>query len=443
VAKKIVFIGAGSMVFTRNLVRDLLTFPAFADATLALVDTNTVNLGLIKKAVERIIQDGNYPAKVIATTDRTQVLEGADGVLTTIAVGGPEATLVDIGIPEKYGIDTCVGDTRGPQGIFRYLRTIPVIMEIVKDLEKYCPNAIYLNYTNPMAMICRTVQELSSVVTTGLCHSVQGTAEMLARWIGAPMNEITYLCAGINHQAHYIQYQWNGKDAIPLIREKITSDPAIYNEEIVRNEMFLALGYYVTESSGHASEYCAWFRKRPELIEKYCHPGTGWNPGFSRMGYNIQKRIETAEDDRQQKMDEWLKEPFNLERGHEYASFIFNAIFGDGTIFEFNGNVRNFHLIDNLPYGSCVEVPVEASRAGLRSIHVGALPPQLAILNNINAQIEDLAVEAYITGDPQKVFHAVCYDPLTSAVLSLAEIRQMVDEMLLAGAAWLPFKHHC
>jgi alpha-galactosidase len=430
---KIVFIGAGSMVFTRNLVRDILSFPAFSgDTTLALVDTDPRNLEYSRAAAERIIREGHYGAKLIAGTRREEVLEGADGVLITIAVGGEEATLVDVGIPEKYGVSVCVGDTRGPQGIFRYLRTIPVIMEIVRDIEKYCPRAIVLNYTNPMAMICRTIQELSPVVTTGLCHSVQHTAEMLGSWIGAPQEEISYLCAGINHQAHYLSFRWKGEDAYPLIRDRILNDKAVYDSEKVRNELFLHLGYYVTESTVHNSEYNPWFRKRPDLIKRYLPEDS------TRTAERIRGWVAASAQKRKTEIDQWLAGPIDLTRGHEYAASIFNAVFGDGTIFEFNGNVRNFGLIDNLPPGACVESPVEASRAGLRSIHVGPLPPQLAILNNVNARIEDLAVEAYINRDREKVYYANYHDPLTSALLSLEEIRKMTDEMFAAGRDWLP-----
>ena len=257
--KKIAFIGAGSFGFTRGLVRDILTFPAFEDCTIALMDINEDRLKYIEKAVNKIVKAGNYPAKVIATTDRAEALDGADGVLITILQGGVQIWRNDIEIPKKYGVDINVGDTRGPSGIFRALRTIPVMLDICKDIEKYCPNAIVLNYTNPMAMLCRVMQGESKVNVTGLCHSVQGTAQMLARWIGAPMDEITYLCAGINHQAWYLEYKWNGKDAYPLIREAMSKEE-IYNEEQVRNEMFLHLDYYVTESSGHNSEYNAWPR---------------------------------------------------------------------------------------------------------------------------------------------------------------------------------------
>lgn len=438
---KIAFIGAGSFGFTRTLVRDILTFPALADSTIALMDIDPVRLASIKKAVDKIIRAGNYPAKVIATTDRVEALKDADGVVCTILAGGVNIWRYDIEIPKKYGVDINVGDTRGPAGIFRALRTIPVMLDICKDIERYCPDAIFLNYTNPMAMLCRAMQGQSKVQVTGLCHSVQGTAQMLAKWIGAPMEEITYLCAGINHQAFYLDYKWNGKDAYPLIRKAITEKPEIYNEEIVRNEMFLNLDYYVTESSGHNSEYNAWFRKRPDLIEKYCTHGTGWNPGH--YAYILNEYLD-REKTWQKEIDDWLAEDkVELERGHEYAAYIFNATIGDGSMFEFNGNVRNYGLIDNLPEGCCVEVPVLASKRGLDPIHVGPLPEQLAILVNTSARCEELAVEAAITGDPRKVFHAICFDPLTSSVLSLDEIKQMTDEMFEVNRQWLPqFKHN-
>jgi alpha-galactosidase len=435
-SKKITFIGAGSLGFTRNLVRDLLTFPSFQDAHISLMDIDEERLNYSKLMVEKIVKAGNYPAKVSATLNRQEALDGADAVIITILVGGVQIWRHDIEIPKKYGVDINVGDTRGPAGIFRALRTIPVMMDIAKDIEKYCPEAIVLNYTNPMAMLIRAVQTVSKIKIVGLCHSVQGTAEMLARWIGAPMNEITYFCAGINHQAWFLKYEWKGKDAYPLIREAILTRPEIYKEEIVRNEMFLHLGYYVTESSGHNSEYNPWFRKRQDLIEKYCLPGTGWNPG--EWGYILKEYLK-REDTWREEVKEWIeKEPINLERGHEYAAYILNAILGDGSIFEFNGNIRNFGLIDNLPYGACVEVPIIASKRGFDPIKVGNLPPQLALLNYINSSCEELAVEGSLEGDPKKIFYAVAYDPLTSAVLSLAEIKQMVKEMFEINKDYLP-----
>ena len=435
-SRKIAFIGAGSCGFTRSLVRDILSFPAFQDATIALMDIDPERLDAIYRACKRIAEEGKYPAKIVATTDRVEALTGADGVITTILQGGCDVWQHDILIPKKYGVDTNVGDTRGPSGIFRYLRTINPILEIAADIDRYCPNAVYLNYTNPMAMLCRTVQGVYPKLTTsGLCHSVQGTASMLAKWIGAKDEDITYTCAGINHQAFYTEFKWKGEDAYPLIRKAITEREEVYNEEIVRNEMFLALGYYVTESSGHNSEYNAWFRKRPDLIEKYCLPGTGWNPG--EYAY-ILKEYRNREHTWRDEIDKWFKEPLDLARGHEYAAYIFNAIFGDGEMFKFNGNVRNFGLIDNLPEGCCVEVPVLASKRGLEPIHVGKMPPQLALLSGTSAQIEELAVQGSLNGDREMIYQAICYDPLTAAVCSLREIRAMVDEMFEVNKDWLP-----
>ncbi len=436
---KITFIGAGSLGFTRGLARDILTFPLMKDATLTLMDIDAERLEFAQKAVQRIVDLGKYPAKVEATMDRASALKGADAVMCTILVGGTDVWQYDITIPKKYGVDTNIGDTRGPSGVFRALRTIPVMLSIVKDMEKYCPDAILLNYTNPMAMLCRAMQRESFIKLTGLCHSVQGTAMMLAHWIGAPYNEITYTCAGINHQAWYIKFEWNGKDAYPLIK-KAVEKPEIYNEEIVRNEMFKHLGYYVTESSGHNSEYNWWFRKRPDLIEKYCTHGTGWNPG--EYAY-ILKHYQAREDTWKDEVKKWLdsEAPINLDRGHEYAAYIINARLG-GEIFQFNGNVPNTKLITNLPDGACVEVPVFVDKGGFHPVHVGALPPQCVALNHINVMVEEMTVEGSLTGDPTMIFHAIAYDPLTSAVLSLAEIKDMVNEMFQQNKDYLPqFKH--
>lgn len=434
--KKIAFIGAGSLEFTRRLVRDILSFPSLSDSTIALMDVNDDRLSFAKTAVERIVRQGNYPTKVTATTDRAKALDGADAVLCTILAGGVEVWRHDVEIPKKFGVDINVGDTRGPAGVFRALRTIPVMLDIVRDIEKHAPKAFFLNYTNPMPMLMRAVQTESRVRSVGLCHSVQGTAEMLARWIGAPMEEITYQSAGINHQAWYLRFLWKGEDAYPLIRKAIAK-PEIYNEEQVRNEMFLHLDYYVTESSGHNSEYVAWFRKRADLIEKYCTHGTGWNPGT--YAYILNEYL-TTERTWMEETKKWLakNEPIDLKPSKEYASKILNAVIGDGALFEFNGNIRNSGLINNLPEGACVEVPILASPFGFEPVHIGTLPPQLALINNITAQCEELAVEGSLEGDPRKVFHSIAYDPLTSAVLSLAEIKQMVDEMFKANREYLP-----
>ena len=393
---KIAFIGAGSLGFTSELVRDILTFPLLENATISLMDINLERLTWAKKGVDKLVAAGNRPAKVEATLDRATALKGADVVLTTILAGSTDVWKHDIEIPKKYGIDVSVGDTRGPSGIFRFLRTINPMMDIIRDMEKYCPNAVLLNYTNPMAMLCAGLQKQTFIPVTGLCHSVQGTAMMLAEWIGAPFNEIDYLCAGINHQAWYLDYKWNGKDAYPLICKAITDRPEIYNEEIVRNEMYLALGKYVTESSGHNSEYNWWFRKRPDLIEKYCIHGTGWNPGeYAYILKEYQHNEATWKEQVKERLDQHLSED-DLARGLEYAAFIINALQG-GEMFKFNGNVPNTHLITNLPEGACVEVPVVVDRAGFHPMYVGALPAECALLTQLSSGIEEMAITGSLT----------------------------------------------
>ena len=433
---KIVFIGAGSLGFTHGLVRDILTFRLLENAEIALVDISKERLNFAQRACKKIIKMGNYPATVTATTDRRKVLKDADAVLVTILCDSTQVWQHDILIPKKYGIDINVGDTRGPSGIFRALRTIPTMLDICRDMEELCPNAILLNYTNPMSMLCHAMQRRSSIKVTGLCHSVQGTAHMLANWLGINSVEIDYVCAGINHMAWYLKLEHKGQNLYPRLRRIVSTRKKIYNEEQVRNEMYLALGYYVTESSGHNSEYNWWFRKRPDLITKYCMNGTGWNPGHHAYILNAYRSTEKSW---KKLVRLWLNsdEPISLERGHEYAAWIINAYVG-GELFEFNGNVPNTGLVANLPNGACVEVPVVASRKGFSPIHVGALPDQCAILTNLSAQIEMMAVEACLAGDAELVYQAIAHDPLTASKLSLAEIRKMVNEMFRKNRRYLP-----
>ena len=433
--KKIAFVGAGSFEFTRELVRDILTFPALSDIEIALMDIDPQKLEFSRKACEKIVKAGGYGATVTATTDLTQALTSADGVAITILSGGPSVFRTDIEIPKKYGIDICVGDTRGPSGIFRFLRTAPAMLSICRSIEETCPNAVVLNYTNPMAMLCRYLQSETKLNITGLCHSVQGTVEMLAGWIGADLEDVSYLCAGINHQAFYLEFNNNGKDAYPDIRAAVQR-PEVYNEEMVRCEMFKALGYFSTESSGHNSEYNPWFRKSAAEIEKYCTHGTGWNPG--EHAYILKEYFE-REHTWQGEIQAWIDSPkIDTERGKEYAAYIFNAMFGDLTPFHFNGNVRNFGLIDGLPEGCCVEVPAIASEKGITPVRVGKLPPQLNILVGTSAQCEELAVNGCIAGDREMVYHAVLFDPLTTTQLDMATTRKMVDEMFEANKELLP-----
>jgi alpha-galactosidase len=435
-SKKIAFIGAGSLDFTRDLAVDILSFEALSDCEIALMDIDAKRLSYAERGVARVVGAGGYKAKVTATTDRRAALRGADGVLITILQGGVDVWRHDIEIPAKYGVDLCVGDTRGPAGVFRFLRTVPAIAEIARDIEEACPGAIVLNYTNPMAMLVSYLQSASSANVTGLCHSVQGTAEMIAGWIGAELDDVSYTCVGINHQAFYLEYRDGGKDALPRLREA-AGRAEVRAEEPVRMEMFRNLGYFPTESSGHNSEYNPWFRKRPDLIEKYCTHGTGWNPG--EHAYILKEYMEAAQK-WEEEYEDWIANgEIDLSRGGEYAANIFNAVFGDGTAYRFNANIKNKGYVSNLDEGACVEVPAIASRYGIEPVGRYTLPPQLSILINHSAKCEELAVRAAIEGDPEKVFHAILFDPLTASVLSMEETRSMVKEMLEKNSAFLKY----
>ena len=433
--KIIAFIGAGSLQFTSSCVRDLLTFPAFRETEFRLMDTNEANLRGITKVVQRILKEMDCPnSKIVATMDRVEALSGADGVLCTVFSGDIDIWQHDILIPKKYGVDINVGDTRSVSGIFRALRNIPLMLDICADIERYCPNAVFLNYTNPMSILCGAMQKYSNVQVTGLCHSVQGTVKMLAEWLDIPKGDIVYKCMGVNHQAFYTELSYRGEDLYPRLRKLIAENEEIRNKEQVRNEMFLSLGYYVTESSGHNSEYNAWFRKRPDLIEKYCTHGTNWNPGEYAFSLNL--RRNRAKNTAAQ-YENWLEKPFSKEKSLEYAADIFNARIGDGKPFVFNGNVLNCGSIPNLPADACVEVPVVADRMGFETTVAGPLPEHLAILVNTTARIESLVIEAARTKSRELVYRAVYMDPLCSAVCSLEEIRAMCDELFEVNREFL------
>ena len=426
--KKFAFIGAGSLQFTSSCVRDLLTFPYFRDSEFALMDINPANLANITKVVEKILFEMGCAdtCKITPTTDRAEALKGADGVLCTVFNGDIDIWQHEILIPKKYGVDINVGDTRSVSGIFRALRNIPLMLEICADIERYCPRAVFLNYTNPMAMLCGAMQRYSGVEVTGLCHSVQGTIKLLAKWLDIPREEIDYKCMGVNHQAFYTLLKHKGVDLYPRLRELVSTNEEIYNTEQVRNEMFLKLGYYVTESSGHNSEYTQWFRKRPDLIEKYCTHGTGWNPGEYAFSLNLRTKRRL---NGQKQYEDFLAKPISKEKSDEYAADIFNARIGDGKPFIFNGNVINNGSIPNLPPETCVEVPVVADRMGFKTTIAGKLPEHLAILVNTTARIENLVIEAAMKKSREAVYYSVYNDPLTSAVCSLDEIKKMCDEL--------------
>lgn len=435
--KKFAFIGAGSLKFTSRCITDLLLFPAFNECEFALMDTNKKNLDNIVRVIEKILAEMGYAdkCKITPTMDRAEALKGADGVLCTVFNGDVDIWQHDILIPKKYGVDINVGDTRSVSGIFRALRNIPLMLDICADIEKYCPNAVFLNYTNPMSMLCGAMQKYSNVEVTGLCHSVQGTIGMLAEWLDVPKNEIVYKCMGINHQAFYTVLRHNNTDLYPRLRELIMNNEEVYNRDQVRNEMFLKLGYYVTESSGHNSEYNQWFRKRDDLIEKYCTHSTNWNPGLHAFSLDM-RRERKADPDKQ--YNDFLAKPFEAIKSYEWAADIFNARIGDGKPFVFNGNVINHGSIPNLPEDACVEIPVVADKMGFKATVAGKLPDHLAVLANTTARIENLAIEAAMKKSRDLVYYAVYNDPLSSAVCSLDEIKRMCDELFEVNKDFLP-----
>lgn len=430
---KIAFIGAGSLEFSQRLMIDILSFPELRETTFALMDIDAKRLDYTRRVGERILREGDYPATITATTDRREALQGADYVITMILVGDIEVIRHDIEIPLKYGVDQCIGDTLGPGGVFRALRTIPVMLDICHDMEELCPDAWLLNYTNPMAMLCWAMNEATSIRNVGLCHSVQGTAWQLSQYIGSPWQEVSYWVAGINHQAWFLELKWKDRDAYPLLRPKI-DDPEVYNKDTTRFEMLKHLGYFVTESSGHNSEYNPWFRKRPELLKKYT-PGGGWNGG---TGF-ILELYGTDRADYEEKLERIAsgEDPLYLARSQEYGSYIIHSL-ETGEPRRINGNVRNDGLITNLPQGCCVEVPCLIDGHGINPCFVGNLPPHLAALNRSNIAVQEMAVKAALNSDRRMAFHAVAADPLTAAILSLEEIQRMVDEMFEAEARWLP-----
>ncbi|MBS7615304.1 alpha-glucosidase/alpha-galactosidase [Candidatus Bathyarchaeota archaeon] len=432
---KIVIIGAGSHVFSKNLITDFLSYPELTECTISLMDINKEALDMTTAFARKLIKQHGLGTKLESTTDRKAALEGADYVVVSIRVGGLEANIPDLLIPAKYGVKQGIGDTIGPGGVFYGLRHIPVLLDICHDMENLCPEALLINYTNPMAMLCWAMNDYSKIKNVGLCHSVQGTAYELSRYIGAPFNEVSYWVAGINHMAWFLEFKWRGKDAYPLLREKF-KDPNVYSRpdahwagpDIVRVEIFKALGYFNTESSQHMSEYVPYFRKRPEIFER-----------FKLRVPTL--RIEGVGEDRK-RQDEEMKRIIEsdqvvpLRRSGEYCSSIIYAM-ETGIPTQINGNVRNNGLITNLPEGCCVEVPCLIDKNGVHPCYVGRLPPQCAALNRTNINVQELGVLAAVEKDKDLAFQAILVDPLTSAVLTIDEIRSMVDEMFEAEANYL------
>ncbi|HXL02570.1 MAG TPA: alpha-galactosidase [Candidatus Atribacteria bacterium] len=432
---KITFIGAGSLVFTQRLLADLVRLPfPKEEIEVGLVDIDEKRLSYINRITQRIFsENGISTDKIISSTDRREVLPGSDYVFISILVGGVEVIRQDIEIPLKYGVDQCIGDTIGPGGIFRAMRTVPVILDIAEDIEELCPEAVVLNYTNPMSIICWVAKELYPLKFYGLCHSVQNTARELSTYLGIPRKEIYYWVAGINHQAWFLELSRNGEDLYPLLAEK-AQDPEIVKKDTTRMEMFKHLGYYVTESSGHNSEYNPWFRKRKDLLEKYT-PGGGWNgeTGFILKLYGGDR--EKYEEELEKIASG--KEPIKYEESEEYGMKIIYAL-ESGEVFRANINLPNGGLITNLPPQCVVEVPCFVEKGRIRPALVGELPIQLAALNQMVVQSQEMAVRGILEEDRDMIYYSLYYDPLTAAVLSLEEIKRMTDEMFEAEKDYLP-----
>jgi len=433
---KITFIGAGSTVFAKNLLGDILSFRELANSTIILMDIDPVRLKTSEIVAHKVADFFGAKPKIEATLDRRAALDGADYAISMFQVGGYKpSTVIDFEIPKKYGLQQTIADTLGIGGIMRGLRTIPVFLDICKDMEELCPDVMFLQYVNPMAMNTWAINRATRIKTVGLCHSVQGTAEALAKDIGVPYDEINYICAGINHMAFYLKFERNGESLYPQIRKALEAQA--YGRRYrgladhVRYEVFRRTGYFVTESSEHFSEYVPWFikRDRPDLLEQYEIP--------------IDEYIRRCED----QIARWEAEKAALESGqgdepsyersHEYGSLIIHSM-ETGTPRVVYGNVANRGLIDNLPEGCCVEVPCLVDKSGLQPTKIGVMPPQLAALQQTNINVQSLVVEAALTRKREHVYHAAMLDPHTAAELSLDQIWSLVDELIEAHGDMLP-----
>lgn len=430
---KITFLGAGSTIFAKNLLVDILSFPELADSTIALHDIDPDRLETSTRVAKHMAQKLNAHPTIEASLNRQEALAGADYAISMFQVGGYKpATVIDFEIPKKYGLRQTIADTLGIGGIMRGLRTIPVMLEMCRDMEALCPDVVHLNYVNPMAMNCWAVQQASPIQTIGLCHSVQGTAGQLAFDIGVPVEEIEYLAGGINHMAFYLRFEHEGQDLYPRLRQVI-DDGHIPDENRVRYEMLKRLGYFVTESSEHFSEYVPWFikRDRPDLIEQFNIPLDEY---IRRCEDQIADWKFISNELSEGNFDHPLLE---AERSHEYGAYIIHSL-ETGTPRTFYGNVQNNGLIDNLPPGCCVEVPCHVDGEGIRPQAIGALPPHLAALMQTNINVQALTVEAALTGNHEHIYHAAMLDPHTAAELDLDQIWRMVDDLITAHKEWLP-----
>ena len=430
--KKIAFIGAGSVVFTKTLLSDLMATPALAGVEYALMSRTMPKLERMTKFAKRMIEENNVDATVSHTLDRREAIQGADFVVVIFQIGGLDAYSFDYEVPLKYGVDQCIGDSLGPGGLFRCLRTVPELVKVARDMEEVAkPGAVMLQYANPMAANCLALGRVTDVPFVGLCHGVQTTLRLIAGYVGVPLEEITYTCGGINHMDWFLRLEHNGEDLYPRLRE-VFEKPEYYKNEKVRGEVFRHFGYFMTESTGHLSEYLPWFRKNQKALDLYCdEPSFG---GESGAYYKYAKALAAkyAEHDPLE-----FEDPTIESRSVEYCSYIVEAVV-TGKPFGFMGNVPNRGYITNLPDGCCVEVPTFADDTGVHPTTIGALPSQLAACCMSNVQEQILTAEAALEGDPEKVVQAAAMDPLAGAVLTLKEGRDMCAEMLEALRPWLP-----
>ncbi|MCL1856716.1 MAG: alpha-galactosidase [Kiritimatiellaeota bacterium] len=429
---KIAMVGAGSLVFCKTLMSDFLATKALAGSEYRLMALTHTRLDKMEKFVKRMVKDNGVKAKVVATTDLREALTGADYVVVMIQAGGVDVFEMDYKIPLKYGVDNCIADTMGPGGVFRALRHIPELLKIANLMREVCPDAVMFNYANPMAMCCWALGKVPGLKYVGLCHGVQTTMDLVAGYVGLPKDKINYVCAGINHMGWFLKLEDEcGNDLYPKFKANFEK-PGYYVNEKVRGEVMRHFGYFMTESTGHLSEYLPYFRKNEKALKLYCdEPAFG---GESGAYYNYCKMIA----------DKFTTtDPLSIEstkigaRSAEYCSHIIEAL-ETGVPFRFNGNLRNDGYIANLPDGCCVEVPIYADKNGLHPWRIGNLPPQCAALNMTNVLVQGLAVEASFAGDPELMMQAVALDPLTASVCTLAEIREMVGELLEGQRAYLP-----
>ena len=429
---KITYLGAGSVGFSKPFMADVLTRPALAEATLTLMDIDQGQLDVMARLAGKMAQQLDSPIKIEATTDRRCALDGADYVVATINGPGDRegARVIERRISEKYGVNQPIGGDTGPGGVFLSIRYMPLMLDICRDMEELCPDAWLLHYANDTATVAWALNDASQIRSVGMCHSVQHTAETLAGYIGAPFEETGHWVAGVNHQAWFLDLEWNGEDAYPLLREKM-EDPEVYKQDIVRFEIMKYFGYFPTESSVHHSEFYPYFRKNAELIARF-------TPGVSG-GMKFAENIPIGWEHRREVLREEAcgEDPVEISKTREYAIGVIHAMVSNEP-FRFNGNVMNTGLITNLPQGSCVEVPCLVDNMGIHPCHVGNLPPQCASLNRGKLAGRALAVKGGLEGDRKAVEQAIALDPLTAAMCTLDQIHDMVEELFEAEADWLP-----